>query len=107
MAEVFSRRIDLARITLLLALQSMDHVFSEATADWAERAGLDRALKYFRFHVEIARPLSDRSLLDAICLDATVHAECFAVVERTHVAWTQIFDTLARHNCREPLALAS
>lgn len=106
MAEVFHATCDLARVTLLLSLESTGHIFFESTADWAERAGVE--LKYFsRFHVEIEQrhELFERELhvfLDAIELDRAMYERCIGVIDRAHAAFELMFDTLVLHSCREP-----
>ena len=100
MSEVFRANNDIARITLLLALESTGHIFFEATADWVERVAAHFKLKYFsHFHIEIERrhDLFERELevfLDAIELGDAERAECMAVVDRSYDAFILIFDTL-------------
>ncbi len=101
MSEVFRATHDLARITLLYALESASGVFFEHTANWADRVGAPADLEYFsRFHLEIElrHDLFERdAFLDAHELDEPRRAEHLAIVTRTFDAVVQMFDALMIH----------
>src|SRR5688572_28843487 len=97
MSEVFRANDDVARVTLLLALEAAGHIFFEATADWVERVLTVHDLEYFsRFQVEIERPFAREIdvFLDALDLDVTRRSRCLEVVDRAYEAFELMFDSL-------------
>jgi hypothetical protein len=105
MSEVLRASNDMSRLTLLLALESMGHIFFEATAAWVERVGAAYKVD-FRAQFR-TQPMIDDDFLDGITLDEEVRATHLAAIDRSYAAFLMIFDTLLESITQVPKPLSA
>lgn len=110
MAEVFRARRDHERVVLLLALESIGHIFFEAIASYFERAGMDQPIRYFsRHHIDIEKShevfeQKMEAYLASIELSDIERRDAVAMIDRVHIAFRSLFDGLS--TAKAPTRLA-